>query len=470
MLHSRFVVAQQEPEQQEPPPLDQTEPKPAARSPFPVIDPNEQNDQNQDLQADYTPLTGLQTGSLGSPRLRHSYWLAGLQFGSTVQSAPINGSGSSGWYSDNYFLGNVSLLKASSRSQLALNYSGGGFVSSNNGSQNSSDSSGGGYQQLALQETVQTQRWLLQAMDLFSYQPQSGFGFGIGTNLGVPGVGGSLGSSVPGMNGIAIPNQSIYATIGPMYINAAVLQATYSISRRSSVTFAGSYGILRFVDPGNVDQDSIVGSIGYNYTLTHNDTIGVVYLFTAYHYQGQPQAFGNHSVALAYGRKITGRLLLQLTGGPQISTYRIPIGTSSRELGFYANADLTYATHRGSMSAIYAHGLSGGSGVLVGSNLDQVTFTASRNLSRVWTGNVNLGFSHNSPLNGSAQPAAPSYNTWFAGAGVNRSLGRYVYLGVSYAAYISKSGLSAGGPSNTTYTTNTINVSLQWRTRPFVLD
>ncbi len=354
VLHSRLVVAQQEPAPQEPSPIDQTEPKPAARSPFPVIDPNEQNDQSQDLQADYTPLTGLQTGTLGLPRLRHSYWQAGLQFGSSVQSAPISGSGSSGWFSDNYFLGNLSLVKASSRSQLALNYSGGGFVSSNNGSQNSGASSGGGAQQLAVQETIQTQRWLLQASDLFSYLPQSTFGFGAGTNLGVPGVGGSIGSSIPGISGSVTPNQSIYSTVGPFYNNTAILQATYSISRRSSVTFAGAYGILQFVDPGNVDQDSIIGSIGYNYTLTHNDTIGVIYQFTAYHYQGEPQAFGNHSVALAYGRKITGRLVLQLRGGPQISTYRIPIGTSSQEVNFYASANLTYATaHGGSVSAGY---------------------------------------------------------------------------------------------------------------------
>ena len=235
------------------------------------------------------------------------------------------------------------------------------------------------------------------------------------------------------------------------------------------MTFAGAYGILRFTDRGNVDQDSIIGSIGYNYGLTRNDTIGVVYQFAEYHYQGQPQSFGNHSAALAYGRKITGRLALQLRGGPQISTYRIPIGTSSQEVSFYASANLTYATAQGSsVTAGYIHGFSGGSGVLVGSNLDEVTFAASRKLSRVWFGNVNLGFAHNSAVNSAAQPGASTYNSWFAGAGVNRSLGRSVYVGVAYAAYISKSNISAGSTGNATYITNAINVSLQWHTRPFV--
>jgi hypothetical protein len=473
VLNSRLLAAQQQEPGAQEPPIDNTDPKPAGRSPYPVIDP-EENDQGQDLQADFNPLTGLEAGTLGTPNLRHSYWLAGVQFGSSIQSQPINGSGSSGWFSDNYFLGNFSLLKASSRSEFAVNYSGGGFVSTNSGSQASGTSEGAAAQQLALQETIRTQRWLIQAVDQFSYLPQSSFGFGIGTNLGVPGVGGignSLGSTIPGIGGIATPNQGIYATVGPIYSNTGILQATYTISRRSSVTFAGSYGILRFVDPGNVDQDSILGTIGYNYKLTSKDTIGVVYLFSAYHFPGEPQAFGNHAVALAYGRKITGRLVLQLTGGPQVSTYRIPIGTSSQEVGFYATGNLTYAMGRkGSISTIYTHGLSGGSGVFSGSNSDQVTFTASRNLSRAWTGNVNLGYSHNSALDSTAQTSASSYDSWFVGAGVNRSIGRNVYFGIAYAAYISKSGTSAGGASNTTYTTNAINISLQWHTRPYVLE
>ena len=51
---------------------------------------------------------------------------------------------SSGWIMSNYLIGNISLLKAWSRSQLAVNYSGGGFFSTNSAVGN------GAYQQLAL--------------------------------------------------------------------------------------------------------------------------------------------------------------------------------------------------------------------------------------------------------------------------------------------------------------------------------
>jgi hypothetical protein len=491
-FHLRFLIfllalpcpllrAQDDTQQQEPPPIEQSSPKPAAHSPFPVIDPNVQGE-NQDqeaMQPDQTPLTGLQNATLGTPGVRHSYWVPGLQFGSTVQSAPLNGSGSSGWFAYNFFLGNVSLLKAWSRSELAVNYSGGGFFSTDNSTQTVGNTpTSGGYQQLAFAQTFHANRWLFQILDRFSYLPESEFGFGIGTNLGVAGVGGSLGTTVAGLSNSIVPNQSIFSGIGPVYSNTGVLQATYAISPRSSVTMAGSYGILRFVDPGNFDQDTVLGSLGYNYALSPKDAVGVVYRFIAYHYQGLDQAFGDHYVALAYSRKITGRLALQLYGGPEITNYRVPIGTDSQQVGFNTSANLNYATRGGSLGAAYTHGLSGGSGVLVGSTLDQVTVTANRALGRIWNGNVNFGYAHNSGLNGSIQSTqtpqsnSSSYDSWFGGAGLNRPIGRFASFGLSYTAYISKNSLSGcTGPNcSTSYTTNTINISVQWHTRPFVLE
>jgi hypothetical protein len=228
---------------------------------------------------------------------------------------------------------------------------------------------------------------------------------------------------------------------------------------------------MRFVDPGNIDSDTILGSVGYNYTLSKKDTIGLVYRFAAYHYQGQPEAFGNHDVSVAYSRKITGRLALQLLGGPEIATYRIPIGGDSRQVSFYVNANLTYATHSGGISAGYTHSLSAGSGVLVGSNVDQVTFTANRRLGRVWSGNANVGFAHNSGLAGTGQ-SSTSYDSFYGGAGIFRPIGHSMNFGLAYTAYYSRTGLSGCvGPNCTTSTTtNTINLSLQWHTRPFVLE
>ncbi len=434
-------------------------PKPAGYA-FPgLIGPGE-----GELQPDFSPLTGMQNTTVGLPEFRHSYWVPGVQYASTIQSTPSSiAGGSSSWYANNYVLGNLSLLEALGRSTLAVNYTGGGFFSTN------STQGDGFYQQLGLAETYHTERWLFQIVDQFSYIPQSSFGFGGGTNLGVPGVGGTLGNTIPGLGGNYVPNQSIYG-VGPFYSNTAALQASYALSRRTSVTLSGSYGLQSFTQAGNIDSNVIVGSVGVNYALNAKDTIGVVYRYSGYHFPGDPQAYGSNVVNVAYGRKITGRIGFRVFVGPQFTSYRIPIGNTSQSTGFSASANLTYALARTSFSVYYLHGLSGGGGELVGSDLDQVTGNVSRTLTRTWTGNINFGYARNSPVGGAASGGV-TYNDWFVGGGVGRPIGRNFSFSAAYTATIptySQSGC-VGEACIPSSTYQTVTISLQWHPRPFIL-
>ena len=454
--------------QEEPIPVPDAPPQPMPDAPpksaghaFPGIAIGQQEGE---LQPDFSPLTGMQNATLGYPEIRHSYWVPGLQFSSNVQSNAYNQSGGSNWYANNYFIGNLSLLEAWTRATLAVNYSGGGYVSTD------SKQGNGFYQQLALTQNFQTERWLFQIIDQFSYIPQSSFGFGGGTNLGIPGVGGSLGTTIPGLGGNYIPNQSIYG-VGAFYNNVAALPATYALSRRGSVTISGSYGIMNFVEASNSDSNATVGSIGYNYGLSRNDTVGLVYRFSAYHFPGSPQAYGSNVISVAYGRKVTGHLAFRLFVGPEVTSYRIPVGTASSRTGVSTTANLTYGFQRAGLAFSYLHGFSGGSGVLVGSILDQATATASRNLTRVWTGNLNFGYAHNSSVAGTIQIGRPVYSSWFVGGGVSRPIGRNFNFAAAYSAstgQYSQSGCTGLG-CNSTNTYNTVTVNFQWHPRPFVL-
>jgi hypothetical protein len=445
----------------------ETKPKPAGTSyPIPTIDPGNAQEENPNaLQPDTTPLTGVQNATLGSPEMRHSYWVPGAQYTGSIQSGGYNPSNSSGWYMDNYLIGNLSLLKAWSRSQLAVNYSGGGFFSS------SSTQGSGAYQQLALTQSFEWNRWNILILDQFSYLPQSAFGFGGTSNLGIPGVGGTVSPVIPGIGNNYVPNQSIYASSGPRYSNAATVQATYATSARGSITASGTYGILRFVDPGNVDNSTTIGTIGYNYVLDRESTIGVLYSFSAFHYPGEPQAFGSHVVSAAYSRKITGRLALQAYGGPQFTTFRVPVGTQSNKLGANVNVSVSYGFERGGLTATYYHGITGGSGAFTGSTVNLVSLLASRQLTRVWTGNFNVGYAHNTAAVNSTQTAFPTYSSWYVGGGVSRPLSKNMNLSVAYSANINTTSQSScSGPScNGSQILNYIYVNLQWHTRPLVL-
>jgi hypothetical protein len=243
------------------------------------------------------------------------------------------------------------------------------------------------------------------------------------------------------------------------------------VSPRGSITASGSYAILHFVDAGNVGNNSATGSLGYNYQLDSKNTVGVQYRFSSYQFPGEPQAFGDDTVNIAFGRKITGRLALQLSGGPEYSTFRVPIGTQSSKLGVNANANITYGFENGSISAAYVHGLAGGSGVLTGSTADQVNFATFRRLGRIWSGNLTFGYAHNKAVANTAQAGLPTYNSWFVGGGVSRPIGRDLNLSISYTADIfgsSQSGCS-GTTCSSNQTSNYITLSFQWHTRPFVL-
>jgi hypothetical protein len=108
---------------------------------------------------------------------------------------------------------------------------------------------------------------------------------------------------------------------------------------------------------------------------------------------------------------------------------------------------------------------------MIGSDLDQATASASRNLTRVWTGNLNFGYARNNPVAGTATTGYPAYDDWFLGGGVSRPIGRNFNFAVAYTATIGNySGTGCTGTGcNTSNTYNTVTINFQWHPRPFVL-
>jgi hypothetical protein len=464
------VPAQDTQEPQQPVPV--MKPKPAARGLSFINDPNatvENSETYSDWRADTGPATGMQVQSLGSPELAHSYWVGGFAYGSTIQSRPLGQqtttNGTTGWYANNYVGGNASLVENWGHSQFAVSDSGGGFFSTN------SEINNGWYQQLAAAYNLTFARTQIQLFDNFSYIPDSQFGFAGGTNLALPGIGGTLGPSIPGLGAAILPNQSIYAAVGPRYSNAFAAQTTYQFSRKSSMTLGGSYGLLDFTEPGNVDNYMVIGSAGYNFALNDTDSVGVLYRFSSYHYSGEPQALGNHVANFVYVKRMTRQLVLNLFGGPQITTYRVPIGSETVNIGASAGVTFKRLFERGNIGLNYYHGLSGGGGVLEGAFTDEVGLALDRQLTRTWSARCNFGYSRNSALGSLANTQTQLYNDFFVTGGVSRPFGRNVDFSAAYTARIEQANHATcnGLNCNTSYTQNMVSVSLQWHAGPLVL-
>lgn len=444
-------------------------PKPAARDYAPRVDTSAdltQTEQNTNgIQPDSLPVSGMQNLTLGTPPIRHSYVVPGIQYGNTYSSAGAQHTTAGtkpGWNTTSFVSGNVSLLQEWSYSTLSMNYSGGGYFSTEKAQGN------GEYQLLAATYEIEQKRWRALLIDQFSRLPQSDFGFGGTTGLGTPGVGGGLNVPQAGLQSSYLPNQSIITGTGSRYSNSAAVQFSYQVSTRGAVTIGGAYGILRFANGGGIGSDSEMFNVGYDYMLTTRNSIGVSYGFSAFRYPGGPQAIGDQIGHMVFGRKITGRMALRLSAGPEITTSRVHIGGPGQRISGSGTASLTYALAHSNIGLDYTHAVSGGGGVFSGANSDQVSVSLTKQLSRVWNGHVNVGYAKNRQLSGTTSLA--NFDSWFAGAGLSRPLTRTANLSFGYQSQMqSGSGAACNLNCGALSISHQIILSLQWHALPFVL-
>src|ERR1700674_1553102 len=444
-------------------------PKPAAREYPPMIEPIGTQDESdkgpQTLSPDNLPVSGVQNPTLGTSEIRHSYWVPGIRYSNTTGSNQSTSGASSQWNTTSFVSGDVSLLEAWSRSLLSANYSGGGFASTDPVQGN------GQYHQLAAAYQVDQRGWQALFVDQFSYLPQSSFGFGGTSGLSAPGISGTLSAPLPGLQSAYVPGQSILTAVGARYSNASAAQLSFRLSRRGSITIAGVYSLLRFTRSGNVSSDTEIFSVGYNYAITRKDTVGVVYRFSAYHYPGDPQALGDHVVMVVYGRMITGRLGLRLGGGPEFTKFRVPILAATQKVSGTVSGSLIYAFSHSDVSLGYTHGISGGSGVLNGSNSDQLHATWDRQLTRVWNGSLSFQYARNGEIVSAIGQVSPTFNSWALGAGLSRPVGRAANFSLGYQAQIQggNSAICTTANCSTSSTAQQIFLSFQWHGNPLVL-
>jgi hypothetical protein len=232
----------------------------------------------------------------------------------------------------------------------------------------------------------------------------------------------------------------------PRMTNVAVADLVESLNPRSSVTLAGAYGLVHFINSGFINSRQISAQAGYNYQINRKDQIAVVYGFQDFRYPSTVGThFNSHLVSVLYGHRISGRMDLILGGGPQLTQIHtcvsplsgIPcVPVSNSRLSGAGRATLRYRFPKTSLGLSYDHYNTTGSGLFVGATSDVARFDATRPLGRVWSGTANIGFSHNrrvasnplvSPVNN-----ARTFDYLYAGGAVHRQLGRQFSLFIGY--------------------------------------
>jgi hypothetical protein len=421
-------------------------------------------------QPDTHALSGAESfsvGSLGGARDIIGVSLFANEYGSTWA-----GSGTTQTTGAMTTLGgNLNLNRTWNKSRFTAYYNGAaslGYAGSNGANQNRY-----WYQDLRAEQVVNVGRWALTVHNDFLASPESGFG---GQALGGPGLLGQFSpvSAVP--LGVLNPGLSSSGSIltGPSMriINTAMGEADYSLSRRTAITFSGSYGLLHFMSPGYVDSHQITGQLGYDYSLSPESTVALIAGYSRIRFIGSAAALDTSSFQVAYGRKITGRMALQIEGGPMNFRVRDPYSGAGSNLSWTAHGVLTYQFRRIGYSLSYDHNVTAGSGVFFGSKSHDFTASAHRNLTRFWLADANVGYA----INDSLEPAtstATGFHNWYAGANLTRQIGRSLGLSINYGIQRQRGFGGSGCPVASCGNTSlgqTFGVTFTWQLRPILVD
>ena len=406
------------------------------------------------------PLSGVQEPTLGPTFGARNYLVPSFSAASQLGTSST-GAGFGQPTAFNYLLGTLDLNLASDRSELLLHYSGGGMFSTYLNS---------AIQDLKFSYSYKWQRWSLLVGDDVSFLSESPFGFG-----GVGGLQFLSGDSPFGAGGslssILGPNQTIPTIMVPRLSNTLVSQIEYKISPRASWTATGSYGTLNFLGVGFINSADTLFQTGYNYSVSPQSTIAVIYTFDDFRYPEFPQTIKYNVVKLGYARYLTGRLSFQLAAGPSAVMLRGVFTGYENNLSWALDSALNYKWNHTTLSLRYDRLMTRGSGVLVGAQTGQLEATVERTLSPRWQLSASLGYANNRSLIPNTNSLHfQHYNSWYTAVRFNHQIRPGTGLFVSYGAGLQATNAAACTSPNcsTNFISHQFSVGFNFGLRPIL--
>ena len=361
--------------------------------------------------------------------------------------------------------GELELRRVSRNRLFTMRYQGGGMFNAYGSNVAILGGRSSNFQRLGLTQKLDFGHWSLFFSDEVGYTSSSAFGGGANAGAAVIGPAALAGGgNLAGLNPTLVPAQNLLTQIGSQVSNSSVVETDYRLNARSTVTVTGNYSILRSPDGNLIESNQEGVSVGYNRNLTARDTVGISYGFTQFGYEDLDTRTRNHTAQLLYGRRVTGRLSLQVGAGGGIAQVHSAVLSQNLTL-WNAQANLHYLVHRMDFTAAYARNVNAGSGVLPGANSDVVSGGFSRPFLRRWLTSTTVGYSRNSALN-----AGDTYSTFYANSGVQRRLGLYNGVFVSYS-FQRQTGLALFCPGCADQSIrHIVTVGFDWGFRPIRME
>jgi hypothetical protein len=416
-------------------------------------------------------------GSVTEPSLseietnRRNFLVAGVNLNEAAEFVSSGPSSPLQEYSATQIFGSLKLTKQVRRFSTNLDYKGGVAVHRNN----NAPFYGNTVQQLTAMETISGKRTSLTLEDSLTDAPGATFGstaFG-GAAAYTLGYNGNSGTS----NFLGFTDFGGFRA--QRITNIALAQVTHSLTPQSGVTFAGAYALTEYFGNKLVNSQlfSVLG--GYNHEFTARDHASFVYGYQYWKFPGGLTTTSETAQGI-YTRQVSSRLSLSIGAGPQFGTSRTPITVTigstpisvtqtTHQLGLTAEAILSYGLKRGNVAFNYAHFVTSGSGLFAGATSDIAGLSLSRDIWRSWATNFSGGFVRLQNL-GNSGAAGTTYQYWFTGVGVRRTLGRNLSLVGSYQYNQSTTLSNCAVTSSCGGITHTLLLSLAWHTQPIRLE
>jgi hypothetical protein len=328
------------------------------------------------------------------------------------------------------------------------------------------------FHDLIVSQEADWERWRVLLQDDFLASPGAAF---TSQGMGGPGLAAQfssiLGASLNSFAQAFVPSETINTGDIMRYRNALLGQAEYSFSRRSALTFSGSYGLLHFTGPGYVSSRMLDAQAGYDFLLDPSNSIAILASYGKINYTGTGNSTEEYGGALAYGKKITGRLAFQVAAGPQEIQSAGAGGLGNFHLLFVSvNSALSYERRRSGVSFSFVRGLSAGSGVFQGATSNTFSGTGHYQFTRWWAGSINGGYALNNSL-APAGAATTQFDSWFAGANLGRRVGQHLQINFNYGALMQNSPVSCPVAScGVTGLQQTFGMTVNWHLRPIGLN
>lgn len=367
------------------------------------------------MNPDTHSLTGIQPLGVGSDRTARSYIAPTIQVTEYGDTNPgIAGRGTSIDSVTNPS-GSIDMRRLWSHAQFTAHYTAGGFIYATDSQFNSM------YHQFSLSQSFTGRRWSVIFADSGNYLPQTSFGF----------IGGGIGGI--GLNQQFLVNQTILTGNTTEISNNVLGEVDYLMSPRSSISMSGSFDILHFTNFGTDSHDER-GQIGFNHELGRHDTLGLSYAANLTQYSGTViPSFITHSINVNYGHRITGRLALQLSGGPQLINGNDFVPGTGIGVSWNAQAGVVYHTARSSFGVTYWRYSNAGEGVFNGASTQAVSGTVTHRLARTLTGSVTGGYARNTNLVSLVGLAPEQFvNTEYGSVQVSHPLGHTASIYFNY--------------------------------------